>query len=212
MSESSTELKESTPRAKLKRALSIAAVVLALVGIGLIAYPFVTDLWASRIQSGLSGDLAESADEYRLGQIKEGDALTRLEIPSIDVDVIVVQGTTLSALRAGAGHYPETPLPGEPGNVGIAGHRTTYGRPFNRLNEVDVGDKVVLTTPLSRHVYEIKRPPWVVVPYDWSVIHEYPKPGSFLTLTSCHPEGSDDYRIVARAELIHSSDVVALEQ
>ncbi|MDQ3984964.1 MAG: class E sortase, partial [Actinomycetota bacterium] len=146
------------------------------------------------------------------GRVKEGDALTRLEIPSIEVDVVVVQGTSLSALRAGAGHYPETALPGEPGNVGIAGHRTTYGRPFNRLDEVDKGDKVILTTPLARHVYEVNRNPWVVVPYDWSVIHEYPRRGSFLTLTSCHPEGSDDYRIVTRAELVHSSDPVALEQ
>jgi sortase A len=125
------------------------------------------------------------------------------------VDVIVVQGVSLEALRAGAGHYPDTPLPGEGGNVGIAGHRTTYGRPFNRIDELDPGDKVILTTPIARHVYEIAREPWIVPNVDWSVIDDYPNKGSWLTLTSCHPEGSDDYRIVARAQLVRSSDLVA---
>ena len=51
----------------------------------------------------------------------------------------MVEGTSPEALRAGAGHYPETPLPGQAGNVAIAGHRTTYGKPFNRLDEVAPG-------------------------------------------------------------------------
>ncbi len=116
--------------------------------------------------------------------------------------MIVVEGTTLSALRAGAGHYPKTPLPGRRGNVAIAGHRTTFGRPFNRIDELAAGDRIILTTPIGRHVYEVTRRPWVVDDYDWSVIHDYPDGASLLTLTTCHPEGSDDYRIVARAELV----------
>lgn len=194
---------------KLRKWLTGVSIVAALVGAGLIAYPFVTDLWASRIQSGLSGELARSADNYKARKVKTGDPLTQLEIPAIGVDVVVVEGVTLDALRAGAGHYPDTPLPGERGNLGIAGHRTTYGRPFNRIDELDAGDKVVLTTPIGRHVYEISREPWVVHAMDWSVIDQYPRKGSWLTMTSCHPEGSDEYRIVARAKLVRSSDVVA---
>ncbi len=197
------------PAPALRKWLTVFSVVAVLVGVGLIAYPFVSDLWASRIQSGLSGELAQSADRYKARRIKDGEALTRLEIPKLGVDVVVVQGVSLEALRAGAGHYPDTPLPGENGNVGIAGHRTTYGRPFNRLDELAPGDKVILTTPIERHVYEISRYPWVVADVDWSVIEKYPKAGSWLTMTSCHPEGSDDYRIVARAELVQSSDLVA---
>lgn len=187
--------------------LMAAATVLAIVGVGLIAYPFATDLWASHIQSGL--DLAGAGD-FRKGDLDDGDALTRLEIPKIGVDVIVVQGISPEALRAGAGHYPSTPLPGERGNVAIAGHRTTYGRPFNRIDELSAGDRIVLTTPIGRHVYRVTRRSWVVKPFDWSVVHEFPKRGSFVTLTSCHPEGSDDYRLVARAKLARSSDSVAL--
>ena len=199
-------MKLRKPSAKvLKRSLTGFAVALALVGVGLVAYPFATDLWAARIQSGLAGDFAAaSVDTFRAGEVKVGDPLTQLEIPKLGVDVIVVEGTSLAALRAGAGHYPETPLPGEKGNVAIAGHRTTYGKPFNRLDELEPGDKVILTTPIGRHVYEITQRPWVVDPSDWSPVMEYAKGGSFLTLTSCHPEGSADYRIVARAQLLRS--------
>lgn len=201
----------SPARAKrLRRSLTALAIVLALVGGGFLAYPFATDLWAARLQSGLATGLAASADDYRNGKIGKGEALTRLEIPRLDVDVVVVEGTSLAALRAGAGHYPETALPGEIGNVAIAGHRTTYGRPFNRIDELKPGDRVVLTTPLARHVYEMVAAPFVVEPTDWSPIEEFPERGSFLTLTSCHPEGSADYRIVARAKLVKTDDAIAL--
>lgn len=196
---------------RLRRTLTACASLLAVIGAALLVYPFATDLWAGRLQKGLAGGLSASADDYRAGKIRSGEALTRLEIPKLNVDVVVVEGTSLAALRAGAGHYPDTPLPGEPGNVAIAGHRTTYGRPFNRLDELTAGDKVILTTPIARHVYEISGDPFVVEPTDWSPIEEFPRRGSFLTLTSCHPEGSADYRIVTRARLIRTSDDMALD-
>ena len=205
-------MKLSRPSAKtFRRSLTALAVVLALGGAALIVYPFATDMWAGRIQTTLRADLAldTTADAYRAGNVKVGKALTRLQIPSLDLDTIVVEGTTPAALRAGAGHYPETPLPGEAGNVAIAGHRTTYGRPFNRMDDLKPGDKVILTTPIGKHTYEIISKPYVVSPNDWTPIEEYPEGGSFLTLTSCHPEGSAAYRIVVRAELVESSDVFA---
>ncbi len=195
----------------LRRGLTAAAIALAIAGIGLLSYPFATDLWAARLQRGLVAGLSAS-DDYRLGKVKPGEALTRLEIPKLDVDVVVVEGTSLAALRAGAGHYPSSPLPGENGNVAIAGHRTTYGRPFNRLDELGRGDKVILTTPIARHVYEVTGEAFVVEPTDWSAINEFPRNGSFLTLTSCHPEGSARYRIVVRARLVRTSDAVAVHE
>jgi sortase A len=199
------------PAAKtIRKSLTALAVVLALGGVALIAYPFATDLWAGRIQTTLREEFATSAQVYRAGDVAVGDALTRIEIPSIDVDTIVVEGTTPAALRAGAGHYPKTPLPGEPGNVAIAGHRTTYGRPFNQMDDLEPGDKIILTTPIGKHTYKVTGEPSVVSPDDWSPITDYAKGGSFLTLTSCHPEGSAAFRIIVRAELIESSNVVAL--
>ncbi len=205
-------MKLSRPTAKtLRRSLTALAVVFALGGTALIAYPFATDLWAERIQTGLSVEFAASARAYQDGTVKVGKPLTRMEIPKLDVDVIVVEGTTPAALHAGAGHYPETSLPGELGNVAIAGHRTTYGRPFNRMDELVPGDEIILTTPIGKHTYEVTDKPWVVAPENWAPIFEYKKGGSFLTLTSCHPEGSAAYRIIVRAELVESSNTLAME-
>ena len=204
-------MKLTRPTARtIRRSLTAVAAVLALGGVALIAYPFATDLWAGRIQTTLREEFATSAEVYRAGDVAVGKALTRIEIPAIDVDTIVVEGTTPAALRAGAGHYPKTSLPGEPGNVSIAGHRTTYGRPFNQMDDLAPGDKIILTTPIGKHTYEVTSEPWVVSPEDWSPIDDFDKGGSFLTLTSCHPEGSAAYRIIVRAELTESSNAVAL--
>lgn len=193
----------------LRRTLTVLALCLALGGAGLVAYPFATDLWATRIQGGLVTEFAAMKPaQYKVGTIKEGDPFTRLEIPSLDVDTMVVEGTSLAALRAGAGHYPETPLPGEVGNVAIAGHRTTYGRPFNRMDELTEGDQIILSTPVGRYVYEVTTRPWVVLPNAWDEVVNDVKPGgSYLTLSSCHPEGSASHRIIVRAELVESTDV-----
>ena len=126
-------------------------------------------------------------------------------------DTIVVEGTSNKALNTGAGHYPNTPLPGEPGNVAIAGHRTTYGKPFSNLEVLKQGDKVILETPFAKHTYEViggfegHQNPWVVAANDWSVAEQVPE--SMLTLTTCHPRGSDSQRLVARAKLINTEAI-----
>ena len=195
----------------MRRTLTGLAICLALGGTGLLAYPFATDLWAARIQSGLVTEFASASPQaWSTAKVKAGDPLTQLEIPKIDVDTMVVEGTSLAALRAGAGHFPETPLPGELGNVAIAGHRTTYGRPFARIDELVKGDKIVLTTPVGKYTYEVVDRPFVVTPTDYdAVVNDYPQGGSFVTLSSCHPEGSASHRIIVRAELVESVNAVA---
>jgi len=214
------------PRRKasyVRRSFSAALAIVAILGIGMAAYPwagasypgfyripveklidwsnFLSDLQHNRIQGLLA---KEFAGLHGLA-LKEGDPLTRIEIPAIGVDTIVVQGTSPSALRAGAGHYPNTPLPGQRGNVAIAGHRTTYGRPFNRIDELKPGDSIILTTPVGRYTYIISRPPWITSPFDWSVVANTKDPE--LTLTACHPKGSANQRIIIRAKLTKSEPV-----
>src|SRR4051812_1495788 len=63
----------------------------------------------------------------------EGDAVAAIGIPKIGLDEIVVEGVGVEELKKGVGHYPDTRMPGEVGNAALAGHRTTYGHPFNRL-------------------------------------------------------------------------------
>ncbi len=185
-----------------RRMLSGFSIVTAVVAIGLLAYPLATNYMQDRLQRKLAIQLRspESKAAYAAGHTSEGDALTRLVIPSIKVDTVVVEGTGSSALRAGAGHYPNTPLPGEEGNVAIAGHRTTYGKPFANLDRLAVGDEIVLETPLGRHQYRITRAPFVVANNDFTVISQ--TPGRTLTLTTCHPKGSTRQRLIIRAEMV----------
>jgi sortase A len=124
-------------------------------------------------------------------------------IPDINVDVVVVEGTTASALRAGAGHYPDTPLPCEIGNVGIAGHRTTYGRPFHNLDLLKPGMEITLQTPVGECTYQITKDPFPVSPKDVSVVANTPDEAT-LTLTTCHPKGSARQRLIVKATLVRS--------
>src|SRR5690606_16837535 len=150
----------------------------------------------------------ELREAYVSRQIAVGDSLTRIEIPEIDVDTIVVEGTTASALRAGAGHYPNTPLPCEIGNVAIAGHRTTYGRPFHNVDLLAPGSEITLHTPIGSCTYEVNQAPFSVKPTDTWVVDNTPDEAT-LTLTTCHPKGSARERLVVKARMVES-DVEAV--
>lgn len=213
-----------------RKAMSGAAASVALLGVGMAAYPyagnyypffykipveklidwsnFLSDLQSNGLQDTLADryDRALASGDTLLG---EGDPLTRLEIPKIGLDTIVVEGTSVSALRAGSGHYPRTPLPGAIGNVAIAGHRTTFGRPFSKLDRLAVGDEIVLETPKGRHVYKVTRKPWITTPNDWTVI-EVPTQEALLTLTTCHPRGSANQRLIVRAQLVRTEPLSAV--
>lgn len=178
------------------------SVLLGVIGVGMLAYPFATNLYQGRLQTKLAIEFERPTlkQAYSDGDLVIGDPMTRLRIPAIDVSTVVVEGTTASALRAGAGHYVNTPLPGEAGNVGIAGHRTTYGKPFADLDRLKPGDEVILETPIGTHTYRLSKEPFVVESTDWSVISQTPTPS--LTLTACHPKGSARQRIIVRAEMV----------
>lgn len=185
-----------------RRSLSVVSVVLFLTAGGLLGYPFYTDLYQGRVQGRLEQQLAspELKQRYRARAVETGDSVTRIKIPALGVDTVVVEGTGASALRAGAGHYPDTPLPCEGGNVAIAGHRTTYGRPFHDLDQLRPGQEIILETPVGSCVYHVERDPFVVAPTDFSVVA--PTPGPRLTLTTCHPKGSASQRLIVRAALV----------
>jgi sortase A len=132
-----------------------------------------------------------------LPPVQEGDAIAQLQIPSIGVDWYVVAGVRVEDLQKGPGHYPDTPRPGQEGNVAIAGHRTTYGAPFSRIDELQPGEEIALTTVTGRFVYRVTGQK-VVPPTDASVLDPTPTPS--LTLTSCHPKYSARERIIVTAE------------
>ena len=182
--------------------LTTVSVGLLVGAVGTIGYPFYTNLLQSRIQSRLDRQIAspELRQDYLNKNVQIGDSLTRIKIPDIDVNVVVVEGTTASALRAGAGHYPETPLPCEIGNVAIAGHRTTYGRPFANVNLLHKGDAITLETPISTCTYAVSEEPFAVSPKQIDIVSNTPT--ATLTLTTCHPKGSAKQRLVIKAVLV----------
>ncbi|MEI8050467.1 MAG: class E sortase [Actinomycetes bacterium] len=131
-----------------------------------------------------------------------GSPISRLTIPAIDLDQIVVEGTDASHLEMGPGHYRGTPLPGQIGNVGIAGHRTTWGRPFFRLDALNEGDRIIVTTQQGSFVYSVTRL-FVVRPDQVSVLHTSNQ--ALLTLTTCTPKYSASQRLIVRAALVAST-------
>lgn len=117
--------------------------------------------------------------------------------------VMVVEGVTVEALKAGPGRYPATAYPGQEGNVGIAGHRTTYGAPFWDLDKLRDGDEIHVTDLNgTRWIYEFVAQE-IVLPEDVSVLDDDPlgtgKP--MLTLTTCNPRWSQRERLIVFAEL-----------
>ena len=128
--------------------------------------------------------------------IKPGDVLGRLDVPRLGLSVAVLQGTGPRMLRLGTGHIESTPLPGEAGNSGIAGHRDTF---FRGLKDIHRNDEIQVQTPTGLFRYEVD---WVkvVAPDDLSVLA--PSTESALTLVTCYPfyfVGPAPKRLVVRA-------------
>jgi sortase A len=129
----------------------------------------------------------------------DGSAVAHISIPAIGVDKVVVQGVEVADLKKGPGHYPDSPLPGQPGNAAIAGHRTTYGAPFNRIDELGKGDEILVTTLQGSFRYEV-REQLIVSPGEVDVLEDFGD--NRLTLTSCHPKYSASQRIVVVSALV----------
>lgn len=163
-----------------------------------------------------SGDLLTGAIGGELPTIlveakpDEGEAFALLRIPKLDElrdGWNVVEGVTIADLRTGAGHMPQTSLPGQPGNAVISGHRTTYGAPFHNLDLLEPGDEIEVETALGLHVYEV-RESFVVSPTDVWVTEQ--KPGAWLTLTTCHPKFSARERLIISAQLVDGPNAAVI--
>src|SRR5215207_4730185 len=148
----------------MRSVLRFVASVMMVSGTLLIADAGVTLVWhepvsafvANQQQGKLKKAFFDPPRRVIRRQPLKGDAIARIEMPSIGVSEYVVEGTDLGSLRKGPGHYPETPLPGEPGTTAIAGHRTTYGAPFRDIDDLDPGDRIVVDMSDGRFVYRVE--------------------------------------------------------
>lgn len=130
--------------------------------------------------------------------LEMGQAMGRIEIPSIGTDYVVIQGTEEPDLQRGPGHYEYTALPGQGKTIGIAGHRTTYGAPFKRINEIEEGDAIRLEMPYGDFTYRVTGSE-IVDPTDVDIVDETGE--ERLVLTACHPLYSAAQRYAVFADL-----------
>jgi sortase A len=160
-------------------------------------YPSAADLAAI---AGVQGEAAKA--EILAGRfeppLQEGHAIGRIKIDRIGLDTVVVQSTDTASLQKGPGHYKATPLPGQPGTVAIAGHRTTYLAPFRDIDQIEAGDEIRIEMPYAAFTYMVRRHE-VVDPSDVGIL----KPVGLdqLVLTACHPPSSAAHRYAVFARL-----------
>jgi len=130
---------------------------------------------------------------------ERGSAVGRIKIAKIDANYVVVNGSDAASLRKGPGIYDDVPFPGMPGTTAIAGHRTTYGAPFRKINKVEKGDEVIVEMPYGTFTYEVERTR-IVKPTALEVIKRvsYDR----LVLSACHPLYSAAKRFIVFARLV----------
>ena len=134
-------------------------------------------------------------------RLDAGDPVGRLKIPAIGVNRLVQEGEKghgldprgdQALLRAGPVHYATTPLPGAGEPFAVAGHRTTFGAPFNRLDDLEPGAVILVETPYARFRYRVTKTT-VVLPTDIGVLADR---GYDLVLTTCTPPYSASHRLI----------------
>jgi sortase A len=148
-------------------------------------------------------------------RLKPGDPVGRLIIPRIDLDRLVQQGVggrmaldpegDSALLRNGPVHYGITPLPGAGEPFAVAGHRTTYGAPFYKLDKLRPGDPISVETPYARFRYKVVKTT-TVDPTDTSVLRDR---GYGLVLTTCTPPYSAAHRLIVWAALVKARPLKA---
>ena len=121
-----------------------------------------------------------------------------IEIPRIGLTRSMFEGIRLSTLNNGPGHWPGTAMPGEIGNVVIAGHRVSHNKDFRNLDQLAPGDEVIMSTMTGRHVYHVVGTEVVQPDALWIVDQTGARTA---TLFACHPPGSTSRRIVVHLEL-----------
>jgi sortase A len=139
--------------------------------------------------------LAAIARKYRK-TLREGDAIGRIEVPRLDVNMVLVEGTATGSLKKGPGRYRGSFLPGEGELVYIAGHRTTYAAPFSRIDRLRRGDRVFLQVPYGRFEYRISGSR-IVRSDEVEVLKS--KRREVVALQACHPRFFASHRYIAYA-------------
>lgn len=216
----------------MRRLARIVGTLMIVAGVGALAWAFTIWKWEDPFTAGLNyleqRELAESFDR-RLEEgravgaptiavdvrktlprsavrwrrsAKEGDAIARLRIPRLGLDEIVVNGTDSDTLKRGPGRYLGSAMPGEGELVYVAGHRTTYGAPFSRIDKLRKGDPVYVDLPYATIEYRITGHR-IVAATELSVLKS--KGSEELALQACHPRFFATQRYIAYAKPVRAT-------
>ncbi|MBS5315359.1 MAG: class D sortase [Clostridiales bacterium] len=206
------------------------SIAIGMMGIGLIllALPIVGSLYTKYQQQQMYQSYLESATQLESSMRimnetlssgrEEGEEVLEsvpiapqtpnglevmgiVSIPKIDINLMLVEGVTRQALKFAVGHMPGTAMPGEVGNCALAGHRSyTFGEYFNRLDEVEVGDKIQITRGKETYTYKVYES-FLVEPTEvW--VTEPIENKKIVTLITCHPVVKATHRLIVRGELV----------
>jgi len=157
--------------------------------------PVVT---AHRDLASVQRSLATEAATYRRS-LRRGDAVGRIEIGRIGLNMVVVQGTDHDTLEKGPGHYTPSALPGQGHLIYVAGHRTTYLAPFAYIDDIRVGDYVKFEVPYGTFTYRVTRH-YVVDDNALQVLADHGR--EILRLQACHPRFFATHRYIVDARLV----------
>ena len=211
--------------------ITAGLVILLFVVYELYGTGFYTRAQQNKLQQDLiqqwehGGGSSHGKGGADLQHVAIGSGIAILRIPRLGdgYHFVVVEGTGYEDLKKGPGHYPGTAFPGQVGNFSVAGHRTTYEAPFNRIDTIRQGDAIVLETKNTWFTYRVENIPagkgYPAIPYQEIVdptdvavsfpVPDQPDPNrkasrKLLTFTSCNPKYSAAQRIVVHAQLVEA--------
>lgn len=188
-----------------QKKISIVLIVLGAVLLGYVGSEYAAmyreqqalhEQWQQQQSSSTDGSVAEA--------VSKSDGLTRVLIPKIDLDVIVVEGTNHKALRLGPGHLKGTPVPGEAGNSVISAHRDTF---FRHIYELKDGDDIQVRRDGHTYTFQVTGKK-IVMPNDVSVLKK--TSDARLTLITCYPIyyiGPAPKRLVVFSRLVRNAKI-----
>lgn len=202
------------PRGSVRGAVNVLLELVLTLGVVLLLFvvyqAWITDIFANHRQHEVAEGLRDDWTQLTPTPVKPdlGEGFAFIHIPEFggDWSRAIVEGTDADELETGPGHYVGTAMPGEVGNFAVAGHRVGTGSPFLDLDQLEVGDPVVIETVDTWYVYRVTSQE-IVSPSDSSVIAAVPDQldaaptQAYLTMTTCHPKFSARKRLVVHALL-----------
>ena len=200
--------------ANKRKIIRYGGIALIVIGLVIIIWPFYINFVMARREADILASWDEVPAAATIGEEDSGDTLPqeetktidpekklpfKISIPEIDMEWRVREGTDSRTLKQGPGFYIGSALPGEAGTCVVAGHRTTYGAPFNRLDELVEGDEIIIETAGNEKFTYLVTGQKAVLPTDLSVLKntEYPS----LVLSTCTPEYFATRRLIIYARI-----------